>query len=104
MRVVAILQARMNSTRLPGKVMLPLGGKPMVQNIVERVRRSRAIHELCVAIPPGDHDGFYPLSVATGCNILEPAVPENDLVGRYLAVANEFKSCDLIVRVPCDNS
>ena len=98
MRVVAILQARMNSTRLPGKVMMPLAGKPMVQNIVERVQRAKRIDDTVVAIPFGDL-----LNFTWGLDCVCPCVsPENDLVGRYLDAA-EVNSADLIVRVPCDN-
>ena len=37
MKVVAIIQARMNSARLPGKVLLPLAGKPVLKHIVDRL-------------------------------------------------------------------
>ena len=47
--VVAIVQARMNSSRLPGKVMMKLGGKPAIQHIVERLRQSRLIDRVIVA-------------------------------------------------------
>ena len=99
MKVVAILQARMNSTRLPGKVMLPLAGKPMVQNIVERVQRAKRIDEVILAIPFNDLPHF---TWGLGCIVWPCGSPENDLVGRYLEVAVE-NSADLIVRVPCDN-
>src|SRR6185369_5526759 len=47
--ILAILQARLNSTRLPGKVLLPLAGAPMILRQVERVRRASAIDQLVVA-------------------------------------------------------
>ena len=56
MRVVGIIQARMNSTRLPGKVMLPLAGKPMLQNIIERVQRAKLLDEVVVTIPWSEED------------------------------------------------
>lgn len=99
MRVVAILQARMGSTRLPGKVMLPLAGKPMVQNIIERVKRAERVDEVILAIP--EHDDPHFSSLPIDC-IYSYGGPENDLVGRYLQVA-EGNEADLIVRVPCDN-
>ena len=43
-RVAATIEARMAATRLPGKVMLPLAGQPMLMRLVERVRRSRQVH------------------------------------------------------------
>ncbi len=47
--VVAVLQARMSSTRLPGKVLLRTCGKPLLQHQIERVRRSKRIDTLVVA-------------------------------------------------------
>ena len=47
--ILAILQARMSSTRLPGKVMLPLAGAPMIQRQIERVQEAANIDELIVA-------------------------------------------------------
>jgi spore coat polysaccharide biosynthesis protein SpsF len=47
--ILAVLQARCSSTRLPGKVMLPLCGEPMVARQIERVLRSRRIDRLIVA-------------------------------------------------------
>ena len=51
-QVIAIVQARMNSTRLPGKVLMSLGGKPTIQHIVERLRRSEEID--CVVVATTD--------------------------------------------------
>jgi spore coat polysaccharide biosynthesis protein SpsF len=48
-RVIAVLQARMSSTRLPGKAMLLTCGKPMLQHQIERLQRSREITTLVVA-------------------------------------------------------
>jgi spore coat polysaccharide biosynthesis protein SpsF len=47
--ILAILQARMSSTRLPGKVLKPLAGAPMILRQIERVRRARRIDRLVVA-------------------------------------------------------
>jgi len=48
-RIVAILQARMSSSRLPGKVLAPILGRPMLARQIDRVRRSRSIDRLVVA-------------------------------------------------------
>ncbi len=47
--LVAILQARLNSRRLPGKVLLPIAGKPLLLHAVERVRRAKAVDHMIVA-------------------------------------------------------
>ena len=49
MRTVAIIQARMGSTRLPGKVLLNLAGEPMLARVVERVRRTAGLDEVMIA-------------------------------------------------------
>ena len=47
--ILGIVQARMSSTRLPGKVLLPLAGEPMLARQVERIRRARSLDELIIA-------------------------------------------------------
>lgn len=47
--IVAILQGRMSSTRLPGKVLKPLVGEPMIYRQIERIKRSKTIDKLVVA-------------------------------------------------------
>jgi spore coat polysaccharide biosynthesis protein SpsF len=102
MKIVAILQARLNSTRLPRKVLLPLGGKPMVQQIVERVRRSTLIDSIVLAVPRCDVETICARSTAWACYIEAPDVEEHDLIGRYISVM-EGRTASVIVRIPCDN-
>ena len=48
-RVVAIVQARMASSRLPGKVLADIGGQPMLVRVVERASRAKELNRLVVA-------------------------------------------------------
>src|SRR3954463_7867134 len=48
-RVVATIEARMTSSRLPGKVLLPARGKPLLELMVERLRRCRHLDEIVIA-------------------------------------------------------
>jgi 3-deoxy-manno-octulosonate cytidylyltransferase (CMP-KDO synthetase) len=48
-KVVAVIPSRFGSTRLPGKPLVTLGGKPMVQHVYERVKRAQTLHEVLVA-------------------------------------------------------
>ena len=48
-RIVASIEARMTSSRLPGKVLMEAGGKPLLQILVERLTKSRFIHDIVVA-------------------------------------------------------
>ena len=49
LRVVAVVEARMTSTRLPGKVLMPAGGRPLLQVLVERLRKVTRIDEIVIA-------------------------------------------------------
>ncbi len=101
-RVVLIIQARMGSTRLPGKSMMDLAGKPLVGRILERVKRCRRLDEIVLAIPKtpqddplGDLGREYGITVFAGS--------ENDLVERYYQAAVASKA-DVIGRLPADNA
>jgi 3-deoxy-manno-octulosonate cytidylyltransferase (CMP-KDO synthetase) len=48
-KVVAIIPARYASTRLPGKPLVPLAGKPMIQHVYERAKRAQTVHHILVA-------------------------------------------------------
>lgn len=56
MRAVAIIQARLASTRLPGKVLVDIAGKAMLRRVVERARRIHGVADVVVAIPRDEHD------------------------------------------------
>lgn len=53
-RTVAIIQARMTSTRLPGKVMMPLAGEPLILRMLERVKCINGLDAVCLAVPEGN--------------------------------------------------
>jgi spore coat polysaccharide biosynthesis protein SpsF len=88
----------MGSTRLKGKALLPLAGKSMTENIIERVKRAKRLDHVVLAVPPQDENAFAWMP----CRVHAPLVDENDLVARYLTVAERCHA-DIIVRVPCDN-
>ena len=100
MRTVAILQARMGSTRLPGKVLLPLAGRPMVQHIIERVNRATTLDDMVLAIPGENAD--TPLRCLPCPAFCVRDIPEDDLIARYVACARTYKA-EVIVRIACDN-
>lgn len=101
MKVVAILQARMGSTRLPGKMLFDLAGAPLVQRVLERVTRAKMIDDIVLAVPSKDAATFAPIANRLAW-LYGYALDENDLVGRYLAAAQAHEA-DIIVRIPCDN-
>ena len=100
-KVVMILQARMGSTRLPGKSLMDLAGEPLVGRILERVKRCKSVDEIVLAIP--DNEANLPLrrlGERWGVNVYTGS--ENDLVDRYYKAAVQNKA-DVVVRIPADN-
>jgi spore coat polysaccharide biosynthesis protein SpsF len=101
MRVVAIIQARMGSERLPGKVLLDIAGQTMLSRVVRRVRQSRLIDEVVVATSTNPRDDAV---VAEGERLAVKVVrgSEEDVLARYLDAARETQA-DIIVRVSADS-
>jgi spore coat polysaccharide biosynthesis protein SpsF len=101
-RVVLVIQARMGSTRLPGKSMMPLAGRPLVARILERVTRCRRLDDIVLAIPDTPHDAVLgQLARAAGVKVY--AGSESDLVERYYQAALGSKA-DIVGRLPADNA
>lgn len=102
MNVVCIVQARNGNTRLPDKGDIELGGKSVLQNVVERIQRASKINDLCVAFPRSDSIGETCREIGVPWYEAGYGIDDSDLIGRYLAAANSFKA-DLVVRVCADN-
>jgi len=95
-----IIQARMGSTRLPGKVLKDIVGKPMLWHLINRLKLSKEINEIILAIPDTKEN-----------NVLEKFAKENkvkyfkgseqDVLSRYFKAAKKFK-CAIIVRITSD--
>jgi spore coat polysaccharide biosynthesis protein SpsF len=99
-RVVAIVQARMGSSRLPGKVLLDIGGHAMLARVVVRASRSRAVHEVLVATttdPSDDHLAQYCRARSINCT----RGSQFDVLDRYFQAARGAKA-DIIVRITAD--
>jgi spore coat polysaccharide biosynthesis protein SpsF len=101
MSAVAIIQARMTSTRLPGKVLLPLGRRTVLDCVIDRVSAVAGIDKICIAIPEGrEHDaivkhfaGLPAIAIARG--------PEHDVLARFIIAARQTDAIR-IVRVTSD--
>jgi len=99
-RTVAILQARMTSSRLPGKVMADLGGQPMIVAMLGRLRRARRLDAVMVATTVNAADDPVADAVrAAGAVVFRG--DEHDVLGRYAAAA-EAAGADTVVRVTGD--
>ena len=100
-KVDLIIQARMGSTRLPGKSLFDLAGEPLVGRILERVKKCKNIDDIILAIP--DSKENLPLKdLALKYSVKVYQGSENDLVERYYKAAKKFKS-EYVCRLPADN-
>jgi spore coat polysaccharide biosynthesis protein SpsF len=100
MKTVAIIQARMGSNRLPGKVLMPIMGKPMLWHIVRRVRAAPSIDEVVVAVPDGAADAVLRQFCATN-DIASFSGSELDVLDRYYRAALMHRA-DPVLRITAD--
>ncbi len=100
-KIVATIEARMGSTRLPGKVLMPLAGKPTLQHLIERLRRSTYVDEVVVATTTNaPDDAIVDLCEKIGCGYHRGS--EDDVLLRVLETAQKYKA-DIIVET-CGDS
>ncbi len=100
-KVVGIVQARMGSTRLPGKSMAPLMGRPMLAVLLERVKSAQRVSEWMVAtsaLPIDDPIAELTSRLGVGCF----RGSENDCLDRYYQASRQA-GADVIVRITGDN-
>ncbi len=101
-KVVLIIQARMGSTRLPGKSMMDLAGAPLVGRILERVKRCSKLDDIVLAIPDTESDRLL-RQLGESCGVKVFAGSENDLVERYYQAALSTNA-EIVGRLPADNA
>jgi spore coat polysaccharide biosynthesis protein SpsF len=100
MRRVAILQARMTSERLPGKVLADVAGRPMIEHQLRRLSRCERIDELVIATTTNaDDDPLVALAGRLGVRWHRGS--EHDVLDRYAGAAREA-GADLVVRLTSD--
>lgn len=99
-RVLAVVQARMGSSRLPGKVLEELGGEPVLGRVLARLGRARELDGVVVAAPAGEADEPVAEAAArAGAAVVRG--PLEDVLERYrLAVAEH--PCAAVVRITAD--
>ena len=100
MKIVAIVQARMGSTRLPGKVMKPLLGEPMLARLLERLARCAKLDDIVVATTDdGSEQPIVELVDALDVHVF--CGSEDDVLGRYHGAAQRC-GADVVVRITSD--
>lgn len=100
MKVVTVIQARMGSTRLPGKVMLQLEGKTVLAHVVERCKAISLSSEIVVATTTKAQDNIINIE-ADKLGVLCHRGSEDDVLSRYYEAAVS-RNADVIVRVTSD--
>lgn len=100
MRIVAIVQARMGSARLPGKMLADIGGRPALAHVLARAAAITPLDDLILAIPESPEDD--PLErVGEGCSARVIRGDRDDVLSRYRAAA-AASAADAVIRVTGD--
>jgi spore coat polysaccharide biosynthesis protein SpsF len=101
MKVVATIEARMRSTRLPGKVLMKIMGRPMLELLIERLSNSPGVDQVVVATT--DHSSCDPIeALANRLDVGCYRGSEDDVLMRVLDAAHQFEA-DIIVQTTGDN-
>jgi len=100
MHTIAIIQGRMGSSRLPGKVLLDIAGKPMLQHVVERTRLARSLNAVIVAttLDPSD-DPVAEFCLSQGYPCTRGSL--HDVLDRYYQAARAHQA-EIVVRITAD--
>jgi len=100
MRTVAIVQARMGSTRLPGKVAMPLAGVTALERCLRRLRQAVLLDDVVVATSDRSRDDEV-VRIAARAGVASFRGSEDNVLRRYADAAQEYRA-DVIVRVTAD--
>jgi spore coat polysaccharide biosynthesis protein SpsF len=101
--IATIIQARMGSTRLPGKSAMMLAGRPLLWHVLRRVMQASLVGAIVLAIPKETQSQIL-VDIATSLNVPTAIVDgdPNDLLLRYSLVA-QYVDAETVVRIPADN-
>lgn len=94
----AIIQARLGATRLPGKMLLDLGGKPILQHVIDRLKMCESLHHIIVASPDKELVDFAYQQDVWGYHDTGDA---NNVLVRYIKAAS-WSGAQLVVRITGD--
>jgi|SRR3989344_5055916 len=101
MKIIATVEARMGSSRLPGKTLMQINGVPMLQILIERVKKSKLIDSIVVATTTNPKDDeIIDFCMKNNYNFFRGS--EDDVLDRVLKAA-KFFGVDIIVRLTGDN-
>ena len=99
-QVAVVLQARMSSSRLPGKVLADISGRPLLQFLIERLKRSLTVDEIILATTDDTSDDYLSeFGKALGLKVVRGSM--HDVLARYVLAASQT-CADTLVRITCD--
>ncbi len=99
-RIIAIIQARMGSSRLPNKVLKDIEGKPLLQHVVERISLSKLVDDIVIATSTNPKDDkVYEFAKRNNINVFRGS--ENNVLDRYYKAAKKFRA-KTIIRITGD--
>jgi spore coat polysaccharide biosynthesis protein SpsF len=101
-RIVAVIQARIDSSRLPGKMMLSLHGHPIIKWVVRRVSSAKRLDDVVVAIPDTQNDNILAQYIIENLGVKVYRGSEQNVLNRFLGAA-KFVQASHVVRVCADN-
>ncbi len=100
MQIVLIIQARMSSTRLPGKVLLPINGEALLWYVVNRIKCTKHIDQVVIATSTNaSDDKLYIYCQKQQYTVFRGKL--DDVLSRYYETAKEFKA-DTVIRITSD--
>ena len=100
MTTLAIVQARMSSTRYPGKVLAPLAGQPMILRQLERIQRAETLDGIVVATSiDASDDQLAQLVKANGFDVVRGDL--DDVLARFIKVIDQYQP-ETVVRLTAD--
>jgi spore coat polysaccharide biosynthesis protein SpsF len=100
-KTVALIAARMGSSRLPGKSLMPVMGKPMLERLIERGRKARSLDEIVIATSDlPDDDAIERFAAESGVPCFRGS--SDDVLARITGAA-ESQNADLVVELLGDN-
>ena len=100
MKIIATIEARMTSTRLPGKVLLQAAGKPMLEHLVNRLRAVPSLNGIVLATTINENDDVlekFSKKIGIGCY----RGSENDVMNRVIGAADSV-GADVVVEITGD--
>ena len=101
-KVVAIIQARMDASRLPGKMMLWLHGHPIIEWVIRRAASARRLDDMVVAIPDTPNNDILDDFLSTTLKVKVFRGSEQDVLNRFVEAGKKVRA-DQVIRICADN-